>query len=254
MIRILFFALLTCLCNLSFAEVTVLKVSENRVLTLKKEKFSSSNDGLTIEFEVKDANIPNASKYMFDIVSAKDDKGTKLELSGFRKDKFQEIDRKFMFFGNKNAPKDMLKLKLNLSQTSRQAKTVDIDAKLKLTSGTPKEVIIKNVSKMKEKLVNHPILKKAGVKLKIGTKSGFGSNKNSVSFQLDGKTDAVGSYVLIDKNDKKVSNGSSSFGFGGKTTYSLDHNGEPGVSLKVVILEDFKEIAIPVKFKALKLP
>ena len=254
MIRIFFFAVLISFCNLSFAEVTVVQVSENRVLTLKKDNFSSSNDGLTIEFEIKDSKTINASKYMFELVSAKDNLGTKLQLSGFRKDKFQKIDRKFMFFGNKNVPKDMLKFKLNLSQTNRLAKTVDVNAKLKLTSGNPREVIIKNVSKMKDKLVNDPVLKKAGVKLKIGAKSGFGDDKNTVSFQLDGKKDAVGSYVLIDKTGKEVSNGSSSFSFLGNTIYSLSHNGEAGISLKIVILEGFKEVAIPLKIKGLKLP
>ena len=263
MIRnIVLISLLTTGFLMAEPTVVVREVEESRHKKFVQEDngFKNFNQNtMVLKIDFKDKGFRAASKYKFEITSAKDSSGKELKEKGFNAGKFQSIDRKNMFFGmrDKNVDPDLLRLKLSLDSSARSATSVNIQGNLILKAGDQKAVIIKNVASMTNKEIANAVLTKAGVKIVVNPKSKFGnSSDNQVRCEVSGKNDAIADISLIDSKGESASNGSSRSGFGGKDSYYFYTKGKPGndVHLKIMIVENIKEVKVPLNIKNQPLP
>ena len=151
---------------------------------------------------------------------------------------------------------NLLSLELSLDQSLRTATTVDVKGNLLLQIGDQSAAYFKKVQAMENEELKHPLLKKAGIKIIVGTKSSFGGGSdNEVRMDLSGNLDAIASMKLVDAKGQDASNGSSSSTFNGKTSRSLNiKNGIKDVMLKVMIISNMKEVKIPFNLEKVELP
>ena len=235
-------------------KVTVLEVRENRTKTFetKKNSFNFNNDSLTIKMDFKKTGLVAATKYMFQIESAKDSSGKDLKVKGYKSDEFREIEREHMFFGMNENEKDpnLLRLELNLDQSSRAATAVSVKGNLLLKIGDQSAAYFKNVTAMSNQLLKNDLLTKAGVKITV-----VKGNDKEVQMSISGKQDAIASLKLVNKKGEDASNGSMSSSFGGSTTRTLYiKDGMKDLMLKVMVLGNMKEVKVPFNLEKLELP
>ena len=238
------------------AKVTVREIEESRSEKLVKEKsnFTSfNNDSLKVKIDFLKVGLAAASKYKFEIKSAKDSTGKELKQKGFKVDSFQKIDRKFMFFSSQDKDRDpnLLRLDLQLDKTSRGAATVDIEGFLVVQGGDQNAVFFKDLKNKENQELKNANFEKAGIKVTFEK-----VEKDSVKFKITSGKDAIAEIKLVDVNGKTLSNGSSSGSFGGVTTYSLytsDKIGD-GAMLKFMVMSNLKEMKVPFKLNKVQLP
>lgn len=238
------------------AKITVRDIEESRSEKLVKEKsnFTSfNNDSLTVKIDFLKVGLAAASKYKFEIKSAKDSSGKELKQKGFKVDDFKKIDRKFMFFSSQDKERDpnLLRLDLQLDKSSRSAETVDIEGFLVVQGGDQNAVFFKNLKSIENQELKNTNFTKAGIKITFEK-----VNKGNVKFKITAGKDAISEIKLVDVNGKSLSNGSSSGGFGGVTSYTLYTNGEIGddAMLKFMVISNLKEMKVPFKLNKLQLP
>jgi len=241
--------------------VKVLKIDENRSKDLLKSenkfRFTNYNNALKITLEFDKVGLVAATKYKFQINSAKDDSGKALKLKGMNAEKFKKLDRKFMYFGDKEKNPNKIKLELSLDTTERKAKTVSVDGVLLVKAGDQSAVFIKNAAAMNQQKFEHDVLKKAGVNIIVGAKSEFGNDsQEGISMEITGKLDAIAEVKLMDAKGKTVSNGSSSSTFNGKMFKKIYTKGKPGKDLMVKLMIITKEVErkLPFKLENVELP
>jgi hypothetical protein len=237
------------------AEVKATSISEGR----DKELIASGSSmmhhrgGLTINLDIRETGLDRASEYRFELRRVQDSTGLQLGLSGFNSKDFSKIDRKHMFFFEKNAAekKDRLKLELNLETSKREAKTVSIDADLIVREGEAVPVTNVSLDKLPSSPLKIPLLTASGGSLTLQAKQ----KKGEISFDLVDPKGVINAYEVVDAAGKVISTGYNSMGFNGKQSVSLNYDGAPATAfLKVTCVKDLKERRIPVKLQDLPLP
>lgn len=236
------------------AQVNVYEISENRTkkFEVKKNSFNFNNDSLTLKIDFKKDGLVAATKYMFEIESAKDSTGKALNIKGYKSDEFREIDRKHMFFGMKEEEKDPnhLRLDLTLDQSSRTATSVSVKGNLILKSGDQTAAFFKGVQTMSNQELKNNLLTKAGIKISV-----VKGSDSEVQMKINGNMDAIASIKAVDKKGEDASNGSSSSSFGGSTTKTLYlKNGMKDVMLKIMVISNMKETKVPFNLNKVALP
>ncbi|MCM8537742.1 MAG: hypothetical protein NE334_17505 [Lentisphaeraceae bacterium] len=243
--------------NLSAAEVNISSIEEVRNKNNNPNSFSGRKSELNVNFDLIQKGFSTATHYKFEIKKVIDSTGKRLELNGFNKEKFQKISR-FMNFG-KNKNEDKISVKLTVTEPNRKAESVDIEALLLLRAGAQEEAIIENVIDMKNQVVSHPILKEAGITVTAGIKEGDGffGNKNDQNFyfKVEGNSDKIIKYELVDVNGKKISNGTSSSTINGVSTFGTFLDNVPKKAhLKLYVSLKQKTIKVPIRLKKVILP
>ncbi|MCM8543511.1 MAG: hypothetical protein NE328_24800 [Lentisphaeraceae bacterium] len=236
------------------AQVQVKEIRENRSqkFETKKNSFNFNNDNLSIKMDFKKIGLVAATKYMFQIESAKDSTGKELKIKGYKSDEFREIDRKHMFFGMKEEEKDpnLLSLELSLDQSSRTATYVSVKGNLVLKAGDQTAAFFKGVQAMTNQELKHDLLTKAGIKISV-----LKGSDTELKMSVSGNTEAIASLKLVNKKGEDASNGSMSSSFGGATTKTLYiKNGMKDIMLKVMVISNMKELKMPFNLDKLKLP
>ncbi|MCH2207594.1 MAG: hypothetical protein MK132_17195 [Lentisphaerales bacterium] len=239
------------------AEVNIAEITEERFKSNSKNNFFSSRDTLSIKFEVKDQKFTSATHYKFEVKKVTDNTGKKLELKkSFGNKGFEKVSR-FSVSKSEKA-QGVIKPELKLTTSARKAASVDIDAVLVIKLGKIKEVVIENALGMKNKKITHPALKKCGITLTCGAgnEMSFGrQGTQAINFKLEGETDKVISYEMINVKGEKISNGTSSSGFNGVYTYSVSTDKKvDSAHLKLSVSMGETLVRIPVKLKKVLLP
>lgn len=243
-------------------KVTAVEIVDLRRAKLKPAKpsenqhFSFDRPGLKLVVEVQGEDAARASHYgMLEIESATDNTGAKLKLNedafGFHdsRTEFVEIDRSQMFFGEDDAPKDLIRVELPFESPARSAATISVRGKLDLKKVATVDVLVPTTV---GELANEDA-KKAGLKIKIVKPD----DEKSFSYEVSGKLDALFNAAIVDADGKPVeTNGGSSFG-GGDTSHRVIYLEEPmpeNAKLRLSIVT--KAEIVPAKFdlKDVKLP
>lgn len=235
-------------------KVTVNEIRENRSKSfkVKKNTFNFNNDSLSLKLDFNRVGLVAATKYMFQIDSAKDSSGKELKIKGFKSDKFREIDRKHMFFGMKEDEKDpnLLRLELSLDQSSRTSTSITVKGNLLLKIGDQNATYFKKVTAMKNQELKNDALTKAGVKITV-----IKGTDKELKMSISGNKDAIADLKLVNAKGESASNGSMSSSFGGSTSKTLYiKNGMKDLMLKVMILSNMKEVKVPFSLEKVALP
>ncbi|MEW6252502.1 MAG: hypothetical protein AB1716_17840 [Planctomycetota bacterium] len=243
-------------------KVTVLEIFDVRHARLKEQaesagpRFMSDRPGLRLVLEIQGEAVARASHYgMLEVAAATTDKGGKLKLNdealGFHdpREEFVEIDRQQMFFGDDDAPKDLIRIELPFVPPPRAAATLSVRGKVQLKQVTTVDVTVP----AKPGAVKDAQLEKLGVKIKI-VKS---DDENGFAYEVSGKLDALHSAQVLDAQGEPLETSGSSSMSDGETAHReimLQKALPDDAKLKLALVVKAENVPVSFDLKDLKLP
>jgi len=241
----------------SATKSTVLEVQETRVIkakTAENKRFAYDNSGVDVKLELTGPVIATAIKSgNTKITSATDDKGTDLtpkKLSRFNS-RMKDINRKFMYFHEKEIPKDKIKIDLKIGLPVRNATMIkEITGSIDLMSGTKVGIKTAWPKLAKGAKITSPDIAKAELTFEITSLSAKAVNVKAV-----GKMDAIAEVDVVDAAGKSIKSGGGWGGWNNQRTYNISTKSAPGAdaSLLIYIYKDKKTVTVPIKLKDIKL-
>ncbi len=244
-------------------DVKAMKITDNRsrqlIETERSKKFGSFPGTTDIELVLQGAKVAEATHWgHVNVTQAKDDKGNDVKLAaknfsypGFKD--YSELNRKHMWFFEKNPPKDSIKVTIKIAQPARAAsKLTIVEGSLKLKSATFADVNVAGLAGLVGKAVDDPLLKKAGATVTIKK---VDAKTRQLQFVTNDPDKRIEGYSLVDPGGKKLSQGHSAFGFGNSKTVTLSCTGLPAnATLQLKIATATKETTVPFTLTNLPLP
>lgn len=241
-------------------QVKILSMTETRKVvpeTKEKRRFSSfgAKPGVEFELELVGPTVASAIKYgNVKITAAADDKGTDLMATApktFGGSRLQDINRKHMYFHEKEVPTDKMKFKLNVGLPLRSAATIKfIRGSVDLLSG--KKVAVSTPwEKLKEGTkIENALVTKAGLVLELKKVS-----PKRIDVKATGTLDDIVSMEVLGADGKKQTRGGGWSGWNNTRTYNLSAESSygPGSKLVISILKDKKLVSVPISLKDVKL-
>jgi hypothetical protein len=211
--------------------------------------------GLEVEVKLSGPEVAECKAMRVVLKEAKDDAGNVLkeQKNRFGEGEFENPRKKFGAGFDQDA-KDVLRVRLELENPSRSAKSVAVDAtaELHVPSKDPAAVISVEVAKAAGKPVENAALKAAGVTLKFkapkGTEGGYAITDPQK------KVAAVEFCSADGKPLETTGRMSSGFGSENNVTINLENAPPAGMIAKVYLLTDKSVIRVPVKLPAVPLP
>lgn len=239
-------------------KVETFRVSESRIVQVKKlksDKSFSQSSNLTVQMLISGKEVENFSHYSRPKpTEARDDSGQSLvrKKSFFGGEQFQELNRKQMWFFEKNPPKDQIKVDVHLVAPARKATRIAVlKGSLQLQSSKTNSITFP--AKV-TKAVDDKALKAAEVAIEI---TRVNATNGRVQLKVrDPKKLVQGNMEIIDAKGKKISRGHSSFGFNDVRNVTVNTNGKlpDGAKVQVSIVESRKTIDVPFELNDIPLP
>lgn len=242
-------------------KVTAVEIVDLRRADLKPKsddqpRFSFDRPGLKVVIEIQGEDVAKASHYgMLTFESATDNTGAKLKLNedafSFRdaRTEFITIDRSQMFMGEKDAPKDVIRVDLPFESPARAAAAISLRGKLEVKKIATVELQVATTPGP----VESAELKAAGAKLEI-VKS---DDDKVFAYKLTGKLDAVFEAIVTDAQGKPIeTNGSSSSGGRESSTREiyLESPLPADAKLRIAVVTKSEVAAVKIELKDIKLP
>lgn len=217
--------------------VKAIKVVETREVDLNpsaknSDSFFSGFDQnrLAVTIELEGSQLEKASQYgRIEIASAKTDTGETLEVIPFPSaghhpsDRYETIDREFMYAFEQNKPTDRIKLDLGFKPTKRAAKSIQaIQGTVRLlTVDKMEDLTFSDVAKRKGEALSHPILKAANVTAQITQVEGSADALESVTLEIHDADEVIHEVYMTDSAGKKLNVSSMKMFMGSKTMLTL---------------------------------
>ena len=241
---------------------TPFRISESRSRDIRQvgKKVQRMGPSLKIHLLLEGKPLESASHWGFlKITEAKDDRGT--DLTGYRGysglgNSFDKINREHMWFFEKPAPTDKLKLEISVKAPPRGAtKLASLKGSIKVAVLTTRDVHVGSLAAQAGKSVRDAALKEAGVNVEI-TKVTPKDANNLVALKIADPGKKMVEVSLVDQNGKKVSTGQSYFGFGNVKQYQISGHAPlaAGTRLRISIRSGQKETVVPFAIKDMQLP
>lgn len=251
--------------------VTLKKLVEKRELTLVKDAFSGSENGIELTLHIDGPGVKGARKFgMIKITKALDDTGTDLARKGegvgsFAEDNYQDVREPMSFGMSDNAPKPTgfdIDLKLQ-TPSARNAKLIkQIAGEIKVIAGGEKKVIeVKQLKQKWGKTIDDPALKALGVTFQLVDPAKpqgmmMGDPQSSVPAIISGKPDAIAEVRIVDASGEKLNSGSSWNDENNtrKIVYSLDKPLADDMVMQIECWVGEKTVTVPIDLKDVNLP
>ena len=182
---------------------------------------------LAVTIEVAGNAAARAEKFGFvQITRAEDDQGNAIKpREGFGMitnphDRLVDVDRDAMFALEKEKPKDRLRVTLHFDAAARSSKSLKtLTGKLKLlVAEGHKEVIVADVLSMQGKVIEHELLKSAGLNIKVAK---VDEKTKAVTFETTGNQNSLLELALVDAAGKEINVTTMTMILGDKTSRSL---------------------------------
>ncbi len=249
------------------AEVSVkaIKVVETREMDLNptKEKDNAFFGGfdqnrLAVTIELTGDILANASRYgHINITAAQTDTGEKLEVIPFPSaghhptDRYESIDREFMYAFEQTKPTDRIKFDLGFKPCKRSAGSIkSIHGTLQvLTVDRMEDITFDNVAKRKGESLQHPILKAAGINAQVTRIEGSVNALESVTIELHDTEDVIQEVYLTDARNEKLNVSAMRMFMGSKTMLTLQGWEKLPSDAKLVMTAGVGQKKVPVNFK-----
>lgn len=278
-----------CVSKLVLAAVAVtpVQVMETRQKDLVHEQGigMGPGSGLTVTIRLDGPEMKNATHYgKVKITEATDDAGTNLQAQGNTRfmgsgsDHFQPFrvwEGAMMSFGKPvpAAPASTHDVELSVGLPARAAKKIAVlrgELQILGGAGQAKTVLVKNPQAMAGKVLTDPVLKQAGVTVKVldskavavsGAPADFPVMGNlgdgpGVAVQISGNPNAIGSIDVVDANGQSVGAGSGSMTMDNVMTKTIQLS-KPltaAMTLKLDVSVGQKAITVPFELKDIDLP
>jgi hypothetical protein len=251
------------------ATITLKKLVEKREMTTEKESFFNDK-GIELTLHIDGPDVQGARKIgNLTVTKAVDDVGTDLnkqDEATMSSDSFQEIQEPMSFGDDDKKPKPTgFDLDVNLPQPSaRNAKMIkQVSGSVQVLVGGEKKIV--KVQKLKSSLgkaVDDPVLKSAGVTIKLldpgsaGLATMMGEKDKTVPAEISGNMDLIAKVRIVDAADEDHSQMSMKSGEEGKSTvmYFLDKSLDDDLTLEIELWPGQKTVTIPIELKDVKLP
>lgn len=277
-----------CVSRLVLAAVVVtpVQVTETRQKDLLPDQGvrMGPSTGLTVTIRLDGPEVKNATQYgKVKITTATDDAGTNLQAQGnnsfmgLGSDQFQPFRQTgtMMDFGKPApaAPASNHDVELSVGLPARSAKKIAVlRGELQVLAGTgqAKAVLVKNPQTMAGKALTDPVLKQAGVTVKVLDKKaaaangmpadmpmmGNMGNGPSVSVEISGNPNAIESMDVVDAGGQSVANGSFDMTTDNVMTKTIQLSKplSPAMTLKLGVSVGQKAITVPFELKDIDLP
>jgi hypothetical protein len=238
--------------------MTVSEAREKRLIEMKQSGgFSMPSENiLTLTLLIEGDVVPDLTHYGREApeVTAVDDTGQSLDAKGHHMT--GTLDRDHMWFFQDEAPADKIKVDVQLEAPKRSAtKLATVEGAIGFEAATVTEVRLSDLATHVGASVEHAALEQAKVSVKIAAFDP-GNPMQAIELELGDPDERVTSFDIVDGSGTSLSNGYSSFGFGGTRQVQLSADGRLPDDARLVlgVVTARRTVSIPFELKDVELP